>query len=88
MSREVHVRFSEGLGVKSPRSTQPYVGIRNAFVYLAVILDLFARRAVGYALSRNIDTDLCLEALQMAIAHRNPPKGVIHWKRQPKFDHP
>lgn len=55
-----------------------YIGIRNAFVYLAVILDLFARRAVGYALSRNIDTALCLEALQMAIAHRNPPQGVIH----------
>jgi len=78
MSREVHVRFSEGLGVQFPRSTQPYIGIRNAFVYLAVILDLFARRAVGYALSRNIDTALCLEALQMAIAHRNPPQGIIH----------
>jgi putative transposase len=55
-----------------------YIGIRNTFVYLAVILDLFARRAVGYAISRNIDTALCLEALQMAISHRNPPKGVVH----------
>jgi len=33
-----------------------YIGILNAFVYLAVILDLFARRAVGYAISRNIAT--------------------------------
>jgi len=32
-----------------------YIGIRSGFVYLAVILDLFARRAVGQALSRNID---------------------------------
>jgi putative transposase len=55
-----------------------YIGIRNAFVYLAVILDLFARKAIGYALSRNIDTALCLEALKMAIFHRHPPKGVIH----------
>ena len=55
-----------------------YIGIRNAFVYLAVILDLFARRAVGYAVSRNIDTVLCLEALQMAIADRRPPEGIIH----------
>jgi len=47
-------------------------------VYLAVILDLFARRAVGYAVSRNIDTALCLEALQMAIADRRPPEGIIH----------
>jgi transposase InsO family protein len=55
-----------------------YIGIRNAFVYLAVILDLFARRAIGYAISRNIDTALCLEALGMAIVHRHPSKGVIH----------
>jgi putative transposase len=55
-----------------------YIGIRNSFVYLAVILDLFARRAVGYAISRNIDTVLCLEALQMAIANRRPPEGIIH----------
>jgi putative transposase len=55
-----------------------YIGIRNAFVYLAVILDLFARRAIGYALSRYIDTALCLDALYMAFANRNPPKGVIH----------
>lgn len=40
-----------------------YIGIRNAFVYLAVILDLFTRRAIGYAISRNIDAALCLAAL-------------------------
>lgn len=55
-----------------------YIGIHSAFVYLAVILDLFARRAVGYAISRHIDTALCLEALQMAIADRRPPEGIIH----------
>lgn len=55
-----------------------YIGIQFGFVYLAVILDLFARRAVGNAVSTNIDTTLCLEALRMAIAHRNPPKGIIH----------
>jgi putative transposase len=55
-----------------------YIGIRNAFVYLAVILDLFTRRAVGYAISRHIDTALCLEALQVAIENRHPPEGIIH----------
>jgi putative transposase len=55
-----------------------YIGLQNGFVYLAVILDLFARRAVGHALSRSIDTALCLEALRMAIAQRNPPNGIIH----------
>jgi len=33
-----------------------YIGIRSGFVYLAVILDLFARRAIGYSIARNIDT--------------------------------
>jgi len=55
-----------------------YIGIRSGFVYLAVILDLFARRAIGYALSRYIDTDLCLAALTIAIAQRKPPTAVIH----------
>jgi len=55
-----------------------YIGIRSGFVYLAILLDLFARRAIGYSISRNIDTALCLAALTMAIAHRKPPKGVIH----------
>ncbi len=55
-----------------------YISIRNAFVYLAVILDLFARRAVGYAISRNIDTVVCLEALQMAIENRQTPEEIIH----------
>jgi len=55
-----------------------YIGIRHGFVYLAVILDLFARRAIGYALSRNIASSLCLAALNMAVVHRNPPQRVIH----------
>jgi putative transposase len=55
-----------------------YIGIQCGFVCLALILDLFARRAVGQALSRNIDTALCLEALRMALAQRNPPTGIIH----------
>ncbi len=59
-----------------------YIRILTAFVYLAVILDLFSRKAIGYAISRSIDTALSLEALEMAIAGRNPPKGVIHHSDQ------
>jgi len=55
-----------------------YIALLSGFVYLAVILDRFARRVVGYALSRNIDTALCLEALRMALALRRPPKGIVH----------
>jgi putative transposase len=59
-----------------------YIRIQTAFVYLAVILDLFSRKAIGYALSRRIDTALCLQALQMAIETRRPPAGVTHHSDQ------
>jgi putative transposase len=55
-----------------------YIRITMAFVYLAVILDLYSRKAIGYALSDQIDTDLSLTALQMALQRRHPPAGVIH----------
>lgn len=59
-----------------------YIRILTAFVYLAVILDLFSRKVIGYAISRHIDTALSLEALRMAIQARNPPAGVIHHSDQ------
>jgi len=55
-----------------------YIRITMAFVYLAVILDLYSRKAIGYALSDQINTDLSLTALQMALQRRDPPRGVIH----------
>jgi putative transposase len=59
-----------------------YIRIMTAFVYLAVILDRYSRKAIGYALSRQIDTALSLLALQRAIQTRNPPLGVIHHSDQ------
>jgi putative transposase len=59
-----------------------YIRIVAAFVYLAVILDLYSRKAIGYAISRHIDTDLSLAALQMAIETRNPRAGLIHHSDQ------
>ncbi len=55
-----------------------YIRITMAFVYLAVILDLYSRKAIGYALSDQIDTHLSLTALWMALQKRHPPAGVIH----------
>jgi putative transposase len=55
-----------------------YIRIAVGFVYLAVILDRCSRKAIGYAVSRNIDTALSLSALRMAIQSRNPLPGVIH----------
>jgi hypothetical protein len=55
-----------------------YIRILTCFVYLAVILDVFSRKAVGYALSRNLDSALALDALRMAIKDREPKPGCIH----------
>ncbi len=55
-----------------------YIRILTCFVYLAVILDAFSRKAIGYALSRRLDTELTLGALRMAIHRRNPEPGCIH----------
>jgi putative transposase len=54
-----------------------YIRIRSSFVYLAAVLDLYSRRIVGWAISRRIDTSLCLTALQMALESR-PAVGCIH----------
>lgn len=55
-----------------------YIRIENGFVYLAVILDLFSRKVVGWAISKNIDADLAVSALKMAIERRKPSKHCIH----------
>jgi putative transposase len=55
-----------------------YIRINNGFVYLAVILDLYSRKVVGFAVSKRIDANLVIDAFNMAIQRRLPPKGVIH----------
>lgn len=55
-----------------------YIRILTAFVYLAVILDVFSRKVIGWYLSRKIDTKLTGAALRMAIEDRCPPEGCIH----------
>jgi len=55
-----------------------YIRIENGFVYLAVILDLYSRKAIGWQISKKIDRYLVLDALRMALLRRKPPRGVIH----------
>lgn len=55
-----------------------YIAIAKGFVYLAVVLDDWSRRVVGYAIGRGIDTHLTLAALEAAIENRKPPPGCIH----------
>jgi len=55
-----------------------YIRINNGFVFLAVLLDLYSRKVIGWAISKKIDRHLTLDALKMAISRRKPPEGVIH----------
>ena len=55
-----------------------YVAIVEGFADVAVILDAWSRRAVGYAISRSIDVRLTLAALNAAIERRKPPPGCVH----------
>jgi transposase InsO family protein len=55
-----------------------YLRLRGEFVYLAVILDVFSRRVIGWAVRPEIDTHLTLEALRMALNTRAIQPGLIH----------
>jgi putative transposase len=55
-----------------------YVSIQSGFAYVAIILDAWSRKVVGYAISRSIDARLTLAALRSAIDHRKPLAGCIH----------
>jgi len=55
-----------------------YLWTLEGWLYLAVILDLFSRRVVGWSMSESLQGKLALDALQMAIAKRQPPRGLIH----------
>ena len=55
-----------------------YIPTGEGWLYLAVILDLHSRFAVGWAMSARITDDLTLDALDMALARRRPPPGLLH----------
>ncbi len=55
-----------------------YIWTSEGWLYLAVILDLYSRRVIGWAVSSRMKRDLAIRALDMAVALRQPPKGCIH----------
>ena len=60
------------------RADITYIRLREEFVFLAVILDAFSRRVIGWALDRNMEDELTLTALRMALAHRSIQPGLVH----------
>ena len=59
-------------------SDMTYVRLKQEFIYLAVILDVYSRRVVGWSLSRQLDTGLAQGALEMALNQRRPMPGLVH----------
>jgi transposase InsO family protein len=59
-----------------------YIRLLREFIYLAVLLDAFSRRCIGWAISRHIDTQLTLAALQMTLRTRSIQPGLIHHSDQ------
>jgi putative transposase len=55
-----------------------YIRLQWEFVYLAVVLDAFSRRCLGWALQRSLESALVLEALRMALVRRRPRPGLVH----------
>jgi len=55
-----------------------YIRLQAEFVYLALILDAFSRKIVGWKLERTLASRLATEALQVAIETRKPPPGLVH----------
>jgi putative transposase len=72
MNREAHVRFCESAGVKFLRATHPYVPTLAGFLFVAIVLDAFSRRVVGWAMANHLRTELVLDALNMALYRRRP----------------
>jgi putative transposase len=55
-----------------------YIRLESEFVYLAVILDAFSRRVIGWALDRSLEAALVITALRRALAERQPVAGLVH----------
>ena len=55
-----------------------YLWTNEGWLYLAVVMDLFSRKIIGWAASDRMKKDLAIEALKRAIALRNPPSGCLH----------
>ncbi|MBO0782863.1 MAG: IS3 family transposase [Ktedonobacteraceae bacterium] len=55
-----------------------YIWTAEGWLYLAVVLDLFSRMVVGWSMAATQDAALVIQALQMAIARRHPPPGLLH----------
>jgi transposase InsO family protein len=59
-----------------------YIRLRTEYVFLAVVIDRFSRKVIGWALSRSLKAEVAVTALRQAMAQRQPPPGVVHHSDQ------
>ena len=60
------------------RADITYIRLETEFVYLAVVLDAYSRRVIGWALDRTLEDRLTIAALRMALESRSPAPGLVH----------
>lgn len=54
------------------------IATREGWLFVAAVMDAFSRRIVGWAMGETVNTELVAEALDMAVTHRSPKRGLIH----------
>jgi transposase InsO family protein len=64
--------------IKCGESDITYLPTEEGWLYLAVIMDLYSRRIIGWAFAHHLGTELVAAALAMALVHRQPPQGLVH----------
>jgi len=81
-TRKVYPNLAPTLILTAPdqlwRADITYIRLREEFVFLAVILDAYSRRVIGWALDRTMEDELTLTALSMALSRRVVQAGLVH----------
>ena len=81
-ARKVYPNLARDMVLTAPdqlwRADITYIRLREEFVFLAVILDAYSRRVIGWALDRTMEDSLTLTALRMALSRRTVRPGLVH----------
>jgi transposase InsO family protein len=70
--------FEQSLPDQAWAADITYVATGEGWLYLAAVMDLCSRRIVGWSMGESLKTELCTEALEMALRDRRPDEGLIH----------
>lgn len=81
-SLRVHLNLAARMEVNGPDQLWiadiTYIRLRHEHVFLAVVLDAWSRKVIGWHLARTLKTELALKAVEMAIEQRAPKPGLVH----------